>query len=316
MPRSTEPSDPPHRSNHSKKASTRRKEADHEETDAAQARAEKQRQKQQRKIQQAQQEKERELVHQGGDSDEVKKLKDQNSALIEQRDAANRKFQELQEKVSHGNKDNTDYNPEDYKRPSRLSSTSIKEIRRLLGLGDLSDETQNNRWNEIRACIRDQLRCAHIDPAKSLKKTDSKRIGRYYAAVEEYEPALKRFELSWPIEYVVWEFSSNYKGHKGRKRRRLQADADINCPSDNELRSPSHCPQLSDRQPDHNHNGEDSNETNSSEDNEDNEDDSDSTSEESNSSEGDSSDEDDDVEQHVSNATSMKRKRGECFGEV
>ncbi|KAL0057175.1 hypothetical protein AAF712_016192, partial [Marasmius tenuissimus] len=218
----TKPHSTTRKSNRAMNSSAKQKEAHHRQDAALNAANNRRRQKKRQQDTQAQQEEENQLVHCSGDSAKIKDLKDKNSELMEQRNAFERELQALKEKVPQVDTEPRHGDPEDYDRPRNLSNTSVRKIRQLLGLGDIGDKLQDARWQEIRGCIRDRLLASHIDPNKGLKKTDTKRISRFYAAVEEYEPALKKFELSWPIEYVAKEFASNHRGHKSRKKRRLE----------------------------------------------------------------------------------------------
>ncbi|KAG8782948.1 hypothetical protein FRC12_020285 [Ceratobasidium sp. 428] len=110
---------------------------------------------------------------------------------------------------------NASSNPNLIPTPSNFTSVSMGAIRQLMGL------TDDPRWLQVRASIRDFFCLAGLDLGFPWKKQNKTRRGNLYQLAWERIPELQRFENNWAAELIVQDIFNHRRTYANKRQHRI-----------------------------------------------------------------------------------------------
>ncbi|KAG8693191.1 hypothetical protein FRC09_010673, partial [Ceratobasidium sp. 395] len=110
---------------------------------------------------------------------------------------------------------NTSSDPNLIPTPSNFTSVSMGAIRQHMGL------TDDPRWLQVRALIRDFFCLAGLDLSVPWKRQNKTRRGNLYQLAWERIPELQRFENNWAAELIVQDIFNHRRTYANKRQHRI-----------------------------------------------------------------------------------------------
>lgn len=152
-------------------------------------------------------------VEQDDDTDEVRRLREENARLKAQRDEAIAGEAAVRQQAMAPRSE--DIEPDSVDRPHNISRFTMMRARELLGIpGEEGDE----EWRDLRQKIRDYMFLADLKQGGGWRAAKPRKIGKFYDAVEESYPKLRKFKGQWLTQVIAKDTYHSWAAYQRQKR--------------------------------------------------------------------------------------------------